>query len=179
MRLSLLTRSRTAKIGVRIERQSGQARGNRLAADNQFDRNAGRSAPALDIAHRDRRADARAESPGGDAAEDASGGTDDLGPVAGRRPSLRPQTDPASRRAARKLGADASGAGKAALFAPPLGYRPGKARLDRARRFVDVMPVEAQSRLEPQRIAGPQTDRLDLRLAEKAAGEGDGLLGRQ
>src|SRR5579863_3618458 len=110
---------------MRVERHGGHARAERLAANDQSDRGAWRRAGALDIAHRNRRADAWSKAAGGDAADRSACVVDNVGAFARRRLAVRPQADPAAGRTAGELGADAIGAREAALLAPPLGDRPG------------------------------------------------------
>ena len=64
---------------------------------------------------------------------------------------------------------DALGAGEAALDAAPLLDRPGEAGLDRARGLVDVVAVEAEAGLEPQRVARAEADRLHARPAASSS----------
>ena len=83
---------------------------------------------------------------------------------AGARPSGRMPTRLRAGPSA-QLALDARGAGEAALGPPPLADRPCQPGLDRRRRLVDVVAVEAEAGLEPQRIAGAEADRLCARIA--------------
>ena len=101
----------------------------------------------------------------------------DRGAVAGRRLAVEDDADAQPRRAVGELAGDAIGAGKAALGAPALGDGEAEIGLDRRRGLVDVVAVEAEAGLEPQRIAGAEADRQHLRLGEERAGEGLGMVG--
>src|SRR5690606_37361696 len=80
-----------------------------------------------------------------------------------------PDADAPPRSTFAELTENRFGAGEPAFRAPALADRPGKPRLDRRRRLVDVLAVQAQARLEPQRVAGAQASRLDLGLGEQTA----------
>ncbi len=93
---------------------------------------------------------------------------------------------PSGRRATRLRGAPSAicfwmtGApGEAALLAALLADAPQQARLDGRGRGVDVVAVETEAGFEPQRVARAQTDRLDLRLGQKLAGDGIRGVGRR
>src|SRR5712671_2117292 len=67
----------------------------------------------------------------------------------------------------------------AMAISAPLADAPQQPRLDRRRRGVDVMAVEAEAGFEPQRIAGTEPNRLDLRLGEQLARDRLGPVGRR
>ena len=54
--------------------------------------------------------------------------------------------------------------GEATLETATLLDRPAKTRFDRRRRDVDVMAVEAETRLQPKAVARAEPDRLDIRV---------------
>ena len=68
--------------------------------------------------------------------------------------------------------------GKPPSIAAPLLDRPGEAGFDRARGLVDVVAVEAEPRLEPQRVARAEPDRLHAVLRQQQLGEIRRLVGR-
>src|SRR5579863_7119632 len=175
--MALLKRSWAAKIGMRMKGHRGDAGREPLAANHQSDWAARRGAGALDIAHRNRRADARAEAAGGDAADRPAFFADNVGAFARRSLAVRPQANAASRRTIGHLAKNAFSARKAAFFAPSLRDRPREACLDGARRLVDVVAIEAEAGLQPKGIAGAKADRPNLRVFEKAADEGRRLTG--
>jgi hypothetical protein len=86
----------------------------------------------------------------------------DLGPVPRGRLAVGPQSHQPARRALRQLSQEDRGAGKAALLAAALADGPGEPRLDRAGGAVDLVAVERQARLQPQRIPRSQPGRADL-----------------
>src|SRR5690606_22853295 len=129
----------------------------------------------LDIAHRHRAIDGRAEAAAGDPADRAAVAVGDLGALGRRSPALGPDADAAPRRAAGDLRLDAGGAGEAALLAATLADAPGQTRLDRRGRRVDVVAVQAEAGLQPQRIAGAEADRLDVGMRQQPFGDGPGL----
>ena len=73
---------------------------------------------------------------------------------------------------------DARVAREPAFAPPPLLDRPLEPRLDRARRLVDVVAVEAKARLQPQRVARAEADRLHALLRQQQARQLLGLGGR-
>src|SRR3546814_582217 len=52
---------------------------------------------------------------------------------------------------------------------------PGQDRLDRRGRGVDVVAVQAETGLQPQRVAGAEADRLDVGMGQQPLGECLGL----
>ena len=129
------------------------------------------------IAHGDRTVHRGAEAAGGDNAR--------LGPVfrhdrrlrAGRRASVRADADAAADRAVVELVAHHQAAGEVPVQLAAFADDPGQAGLDRAGQFVEVVAVEAKPGLQPQRVAGAEADRDDLRLLDQAVGQGFGLVG--
>src|SRR5438270_929681 len=97
--------------------------------------------------------DARPEAARRDGPDGAPVQRRDRGALAGGRAALGLQPDPHARRALFQLALDAGRAREAALLAAPLLDRPGQARLDRRRGRIDVVAVEAEARLEPERVA--------------------------
>ena len=91
----------------------------------------------------------------------------DLGALARRRASVGPDADALPLGAIGQLVLNALGAGEAALAAPPLLDRPGEARLDGAGGLVDVVAVEAEARLQAQRVARAEADRLHAVLRQQ------------
>src|SRR5690606_16257087 len=73
---------------------------------------------------------------------------------------------------------DALGARKAAVGAATLADREAEAGGDRVGVGRKIVPVKRQPRLQPQRIARAEADRLDLDLGAEAAGDRLGMLGR-
>ena len=96
-----------------------------------------------------------------------------------RAGTLPSRMSPTRRRDGRvgDLEPDTVGARKAAFGSAALADRPGETRLDRRRRRVDVVAVEAEPGFEPERIARAETDRLDFRLGEQGAGDAFHAIG--
>ena len=94
-------------------------------------------------------------------------GVENRAAFARRSAVVRADADAAARRRFGQLAQDTRGAGEAAFGSAPLADRPGEPGLDRARRLVDVVAVEAQPGLEPQRIARAEPDRRDLGLGQQ------------
>ena len=136
--------------------------------------------PGVDVAHRHRSAHRGAVAAAGDGADAPALGVGHLGVLARRRPALGAQADAAARRSLGELALDDGGAGEAARGAASARDRPRQPGLDRRRRRIDVMAVEAQPGLEPEAVARAQSGGLDLGLADQAAGErlGGALGGR-
>src|SRR6185503_13961175 len=88
-------------------------------------------------------------------------------------------TDALARRALGDLLLDDGGTGEAALRAALLADAPQQHRLDRRRGGVDVMAVETEARLQAQRVAGTEPDRLHFRLGEQLARDGFRGIGRR
>ena len=136
------------------------------------------------IAHRDRRIEARAEAARGDRADRF--GRSRVGKqrraFAHRRAALRPQADAAARRAVLKLRENLVRAGKAAgaraAVAAALLDRPFQRGLDRRGRGVDVVAVEAKPGLEPQAVARAKPDRQHVAVLEQRFRQPLGMLGR-
>ena len=84
-----------------------------------------------------------------------------------------------ARRALGDLPLDDRSAKEAALRAAFLADAPEQPRLDRRRAGVDVVTVEAEARLEAQRIARPQSDRLHFGLRQQLARDRVGGVGRR
>ena len=151
--------------------------GSVLAAHDERELGAGRGEGRLDIAHGDRAADGRAEAARGDDADRAAAEIADLRAVAGRRPALGARPTRSRAGPSRELAGDAIGAGEAALGAAALGDGEAEIGLDRRGGLVDVVAIEAEAGLEPERIARAEPDRLHLRLGEERPGEGLGMVG--
>src|SRR5215213_9226650 len=81
--------------------------------------------------------------------------------LADRSPAVRHEADAQAGRPRLKLAPDSLLARKAAGLAPALLDGPGEARLDRRCRLVDVMAIEAEPGLEPQRVARAEAHRPD------------------
>ena len=90
-----------------------------------------------------------------------------IGALAGRRAALGLDADAHAGGAVRDLALDAVGARKAAFLAAALLDRPDQAGLDGRGRGVDVVAVEAEARLEAQRIAGAEADGLHFGIGEQ------------
>src|SRR5690606_4008985 len=101
-----------------------------------------------------------------------------LGALAGRRTALGLDADADARRSVAQLALDALGAGEAALLATALLNRPDEARLHRRGHLVQLMAVEAEAGLQPQRVARTQADRLHDVLRQKQPGQIGRLIGR-
>src|SRR4249920_2878498 len=116
---------------------------------------------ALEVAHGDGAAERGREAARRHLAHDLAGECD-LRALARDRLAVGQKTDPLARRAVGDLLLDDRGAREAALLAAFLADAPQQAGLDRRGRGVDVVAVETEAGFEAQRIAGAQTDRLDL-----------------
>src|SRR5205807_9715135 len=119
-----------------------------LAAHDEHDRGLRFGEMAIDVSHRYRSADGRAEAAGRDLAYRRAVRRAHLAALARRDAALRFEADPPPRRAVAQFGKHARGARKAAGFPPPLLDRPGKPRLDRRGRGVDVVAIETKPGLE-------------------------------
>src|SRR6202040_10119 len=122
---------------------------------------------ALDVAHGDRRPEARAKAARSDRADRRVLARFDLGAFARRHAAFGPQSDAQAARAVAQLGEHALGARETALLAPALLDRPSEPGFDRRGGRGDVVATEAQPRFEPQRVACTQADRLHLAVAEQ------------
>src|ERR1700754_2212589 len=111
------------------------------------------------IAHSARRVTRWAEAAAGNTA-DCLAADLDFGAFARRGAAFGLDADPAAGWALGDLLLDDGVADEAALGAAALGDRPDEIGLDRCRALIDIVPVQAQPGLEPQRIAGTQADRL-------------------
>ena len=136
------------------------------------------------IAHRDRRIEARAEAARGDLADRL--GRSRIGKqqraFAHRRAAFRPQADAAARRAFFELREDLFGAGKTAgaraAVAAALLHRPFQRAFDRRRRGVDVVAVKAKPGLEPQAVARAEPDRQHVGIVQQRRRQRFGVVGR-
>ena len=99
------------------------------------------------------------------------------GALAGRLAAVEQQADPLARRTVPQLVKDDPGARKAVRRPPALADGPGKAGFDRGRVGAEIVAVEAEPGFEPERIARPEPDRLDLGLGAEQVGEGDRVFG--
>src|SRR6516165_5288072 len=161
----------TGVIAVRHKRQAYDPRRAGGAAHKQGERGAFRGMAAIDITHRDGAADRRAEAAARHSPNRHPGGVDDRGILACRRASVRPDADADARRPFSELAQYDFGAGKPALGTPPLADGPGEGDLDRARRLVDVVPIEAEPGLEAQRVAGALPDRPNFGPRDQRLGD--------
>src|SRR6266851_7841702 len=107
---------------------------------------------AIDMAHRDRTADRGTEAAAGHPPNRLGGVADDRRVLARRRTPVRPDADAPARSTLGQLAQNDRGSGKAAVGPPPPADRPGQPGLDRGRRLVDIVAVEAEPGLEAQRI---------------------------
>ncbi len=95
---------------------------------------------------------------------------------AGARPSSsKPNSQP--RRSVCQFLLKARGAGESVLLAAALGDRPGQARLNRRGGLVNIVSVEAEPGLEPQRIPRAETDRHDVLEIQQGARHLFGSIG--
>src|SRR5690606_12036444 len=150
-------------------------RGKRLAAHHEGERRAGRGVFRRDVAHGDRRIDAGAEAARRDRADLLALVVQHFGAFAGRRAAFGPDAGQLAADAVSELLLYDRRAGKAAFLAAALRDRPVESGLDRRRRGVDVVAVQAEAGLEAQGIARAESDRLHFRLAQQPAGEVLGL----
>src|SRR6187200_2002753 len=160
MAMNLPLFSALAGVAVGHERQRRDRRAQCLAAHHQIDGRADLGVIRLHVAHRHGAIDAGAEAARGDDADALAAGRKNLGALASRRASVRPDADALLLGATGQFLLNALGAGEAAPAAPPLLDRPGEARLDGAGGLVDVVAVEAEARLEAQRVARAEADGL-------------------
>src|SRR6056297_1361504 len=93
----------------------------------------------------------------------------DEGVLARRLAPIRFDTDEAALGPVRDLATDAIGAGEVAFLAAALLDRPSQPGLYRGCSLVDVVSVKAETCLEPQRIPGAKTNRLDPRVFQEKA----------
>ena len=135
------------------------------------------------VAHRHRRVEARPEAARGDRSRRPRPPRSAKSAVPSRigaRPSGR---RPTRRRVAPRAiwSRMTASPGKPPARAPPRAAggldRPFERRLDRRRRAVDVVAVEAEPGLEAQRVAGAEADGQDLRVGEQGLGDVDRVLG--
>src|SRR5882724_6526636 len=145
-------------IAVRDERQRRHLGRQRLVAHDDLQIGARGGVRGFDIAHGDRSVGGGPESAAGDLADAAAGPVLDLRVGAYGRATFGANTDEPARRAFLQLALDHLGADEAAVAAPTLADRPGECRLDRRGGLIDIVAVEAQAGLEPQRIAGAESD---------------------
>jgi len=136
-------------------------------AQLRFEPRARRRELRRDIAHGDRPRERGGKPAGCDASDGSPVRRIEFGARAHRRLSLDRQPDAKARRPAGDLRPDALASGKAAFGAPAPTDRPGETRLDGIGRFVDVLAIEAQPGLQPQRVARAEADRRDILLFEK------------
>src|SRR3954452_15879766 len=95
----------SAVVAVRDEREGGDGRRQRLAADQQLDGRAGLGRGRLDVAQRERAADAGPEAAAGEGAYLAAAGQHGC-PLARRRLALGIQADELARRSLGELADD-------------------------------------------------------------------------
>src|SRR6185295_17259286 len=128
-----------------------------LAADLGIELRSRRSERGRHVGERDRLADARADRAAGDAADRDADVVDDRCAFAHRRTFGADQADALSLRAAAELALDRRrarvAAGTVAAGSAHFLDRPGQAGFDRRRGRVDLVAVEAQARLQAQRVA--------------------------
>ena len=136
------------------------------------------------IAHRDRRIEARAEAARCDLADRLAGGgvREQQRAFAYRRAALGPQADAAARRAFFEVRENLLRAGKTAragaAAAAALLHRPFQRALDRRRRGVDVVAIETEPGFQPQAVARAETDRKHIRVFQQRRHQRLGLCGR-
>src|ERR1700746_2549211 len=87
--------------------------------------------------------------------------------LARRWATLGQNTDAPAMGSVPELALDDGGAGKAALAPAALADAPGETGLDGRGGLVDVMAIEAQTRLQPQGIPRTKSDWLDLRHGQQ------------
>ncbi len=151
-------------------------RGEAAAADLDRAGGAGGGRGGGEVGHRDWSPERRAEAAAGDQPGDFAV-DDDRGALAHRLAAVDREADAPAARAFGELCEDDRGPGKAAVGAPPLRHREGQPGLDRGRVGGQVVAVERQPGLEPQRVARAQPDRPHLGLGEEGFGEGFGAGG--
>src|SRR5580692_413233 len=141
------------------ERQPDDARRARSASHQEVERRVllGMGG-GIDVAHCDWPPDRGAEAPAGHFSQPVPGVVDNLGFFARRRAAVRTDADALAAGSLGELPQYRGGAREAAFLAPSLADRPDEIGLDRGRGFIDVVPIEAESCLEAQRIAGAQAD---------------------
>ena len=116
--------------------------------------------------------DARAEAARGDEADPRAVRRQDLGAVAHRRAAQRAEADALARRAVAQARAGCARRPESRRRrAASLGDGEGEVGLDRRGGLVEVVAVERQARLQAERIARAEADRLHLRLGEQRAGD--------
>src|SRR4051812_23132184 len=112
-----------------------------------------------DITHGDRALERGGEAAAGDLTDLATLLVEDKRALPDRLTPLDLKTDTLLDRAVVELGKDSHVAGKAALGSAPLVDREGQAGHHRRRLEIEIVAVERQARLEPQRIARTEPDR--------------------
>src|SRR5580704_4512192 len=144
-------RRSAAVIAGRNEWQPDDSRRPRGAAHQELQGLALHGVLGSDVAHCDRPADRGAEAAAGYFPQCAPCVIDNLGVLARRRAPVQTDADALAARPLDELAQYRGGTGEAAFGAAPLPDRPSEIGFDRGRGFVDVMPIKAESRLEPQR----------------------------
>src|SRR5262249_2119465 len=121
-------------------------------------------------AHGDRRIDAGRKAAARDDT-DFTAVRENGGALARRLAALGANADAFARRTILQLTEDARRAREIAGLAAALLDRPLERRFDRAGRLVNVVAVEAEARLEAQRIARTESDGKHVRILQQALGE--------
>src|SRR5690606_32072131 len=159
------------------ERHRRDPGGKTLAPDFDFQFGALRGVRAGDVGHRDRMAERWREAAAGDAADFLVAEIDQRALARGQAAFER-ETDALRVGPVFDQTEDALGARKAAVGAATLADREAEAGGDRVGVGRKILPVERQPRLQPQRIARAEADRLDLDLGAEATGDRLRVLGR-
>src|SRR5262249_34823480 len=97
-----------------------------------------------------------------------AGGIKDLGVFARRLAPVREDPHTSTWRALGELLLDHARTGKSALLAPAAGDAPGKARLDRRGRGIDIVTIEAEAGFQAQGIPRTEPDGLHFRHRQQA-----------
>src|SRR5690606_3381018 len=100
-----------------------------------------------------RRLEGRGEAAGGDAADGFAGSVDQRRTLARRQATVELDADAPAGGAIGQFTENALRAREVGALAPALRYRKVQTSLDRGDRLVEVVAVERQPRLEPQRVA--------------------------
>ena len=140
-------------VSVGNERQRADRRRLRFAADHQMQAHARRGEITPHIAHRDGRVQRGRESARGDPvpASVPSSATISV-PRPGRRAALGAQADAQARRTVLKLVVYHGRPGEISRLAALARNDPGQPGFHGGRQFINVVAIEAESGLQPQRI---------------------------
>src|SRR5690606_16171472 len=133
---------------------------------------------AFDVAHGHRAANRRAEAAAGDLSHACPCSIDDLDVLACYHSPFGSDAYPLPLHALPKLALHDFRTGEAAAFPAALADRPGEPRFDRRRSLVQIVAIQAEPGLKPQRIARTEPRGLHLILVEQLPREALGLVGR-